>query len=410
MKVLELTREYPPHVYGGAGVHVEHLSRELAKLVEVEVRCFGDQKDPGGAGRPRVRGFGEWASSLAELDPRLRKAVAPLTVDLAMAALPADADVVHCHTWYSMMAGLWMKTLYGIPLVCTTHSLEPLRPWKAEQLGRGYALSLWIERTALEAADAVIAVSRGTRREVLECYKIPEERVHVIHNGVDTEVFRPSDPAPVLEKHGIPREKPYLLFVGRITRQKGVIHLVNALRHVDPSLQAVLCAGAPDTPEIGEEMERAVRELAKRRSGVHWVREMVPVPDLVRFYSGAALFVCPSVYEPFGIINLEAMAAGSPVVASKVGGIPEAVLDGETGILVPFESRPPPDFEPRDPARFAGDLAAAVNRLWGDEGLRRRMREAGRRRVVEMFSWSRIARQTVALFEAVRAARETARA
>jgi glycogen synthase len=399
MKILLLSREYPPHVYGGAGVHVEHLARELAKLADVEVRCFGKQRDAGGGGRPAVRGFEPWDQALSELDGRLRKAVEPLTVNIAMAGVPADAAVVHCHTWYSMMGGLWMKTLHGMPLVITTHSLEPLRPWKEEQLGRGYHLSRWIEKTAMESADAVIAVSEGTRKEVLECYRVDPARVRVIYNGIDLDVFRKKDPRPTLEKYGVPAGRPYLLFVGRITRQKGVVHLVRALEHVTPGLDAVLCAGAPDTEEIAREMESAVAALQGKRPGVRWIREMVPVPDLAGFYSGAEMFVCPSIYEPFGIINLEAMACGCPVVASRVGGIPEAVADGETGALVPFESRGGADFEPRDPERFARDLAEAINRLHANEGLRRRMGEAGRRRVEERFSWTQIARRTLDLYE-----------
>lgn len=401
MKILQLTREYPPNIYGGAGVHVEHLTRELARIAEIEVRCFGEQNEPGGAETPSARGFGPWTEALAATPEQLKKALEPLTVDLAMAAAPTDADVVHCHTWYSMMGGLWSKLLYGTPLVVTTHSLEPMRPWKAEQLGRGYDLSSWIERTAILAADQVIAVSHGTRAEVLDCYAMDESRLSVIYNGVDVEVFKQTDATPVLKKYDVPQDKPYILFVGRITRQKGVLHLVHALEHVTDDVQVVLCAGAPDTPEIEAEMEGAVRELQKTRSGVHWIREMVPVPDLVRFYSGARLFVCPSVYEPFGIINLEAMATGCPVVASRVGGIPEAVADGETGILVPFEARPAPDFEPQDPAGFAADLAAAINRLHSDDALRESMSVAGRRRVEEHFSWREIARQTLDLYEQV---------
>ena len=400
MKILLLSREYPPHVYGGAGVHVENLSRELAKLAQVEVRCFGSQRAPGGPGQPAVRGFEPWGAALETLDPRLRKAVEPLTVDLAMAGAATDADLVHCHTWYSMMAGLWMKILYGIPLAITIHSLEPLRPWKVEQLGRGYQLSSWIERTAVQSADAVIAVSEGTRKEVLDCYPAVEpSRVKVVYNGVDPDVFRRRDPGPVLEKYGVPRDKPYLLFVGRITRQKGVLHLVRALTQVDARLQAVLCAGAPDTPEIGKEMEALVKDLQRKRPGVYWIRDMVSVSDLVGFYSGAALFVCPSIYEPFGIINLEAMACNCPVVASRVGGIPEVVVDGETGILVPFETKGPPDFEPGDPMRFARDIAAAINLLFASEPLRRRMGDAGRARVEEKFSWRSIAEQTLKLYE-----------
>ncbi len=398
MKVLTLTREYPPHVYGGAGVHVEHLTGELAKIMDVEVRCFGDQQASPPGGAPTVRGVGPWTEALDRADPVLARVLDPLSVDLAMAALPTDADVVHCHTWYSMMGGLWTKLLYGIPLVVTTHSLEPMRPWKAEQLGRGYRLSSWIEKTAVEAADAVVAVSQGTRREVLECYDLDPEKVHVIYNGIDPDVFHRENPAPALARYGIPAGRPYLLFVGRLTRQKGVIHLVRALRHVTPDLNAVLCAGAPDTPEIAAEMDAAVGALKNERSGVFWVREQVPVPDLVRLYSGAALFVCPSIYEPFGIINLEAMATGCPVVATRVGGIPEVVVDGETGVLVPFESRGAPDFEALEPETLAADLAAAIDRLFRDEKTRRRMGETGRRRVVELFTWKRIAGQTRELY------------
>ena len=401
MRILLISREYPPHVYGGAGVHVENIAAELARLADVEVRCFGEQSQPAAPDQPAVHGFAPWAAAFQAMDPKLRKAVEPLSVNLAMTGVPTDADVVHCHTWYADMAGLWLKILHGMPLVITTHSLEPLRPWKEEQLGRGYHLSTWIERTAIEAADAVIAVSEGTRREVLEFYDLDPARVKVIHNGIQPDVFRRKDPGPALRKYGVPEDKPYLLFVGRITRQKGVLHLVRALRQVTPDLQAVLCAGAPDTEEIGREMEAEVRNLQMERRGVHWIHEMVPVPELVRLYSGAALFVCPSIYEPFGIINLEAMACGCPVVASRVGGIPEAVADGETGILVPLQSKGAPDFEPRDPAAFQRDLAAAINSLHADGALRRRMSEAGRRRVEERFSWANIARRTLDLYEEV---------
>lgn len=401
MKILYLTREFPPHVYGGAGVHIGYLAREMARLASVEVRCFGDQQESRGADSPLVHGFEEWRQALQPADSRIKKALGPVSVNLAMAARPVDADLVHCHTWYSLLAGLWIKILFDIPLVATTHSLEPLRPWKEEQLGRGYQLSSWIEKTALQAADAVIAVSHETRREVLECYHLDPAKVRVIYNGVDTKMFQPSDSVAVLRKYGVPADRPYLLFVGRITRQKGVIHLVRALRHVNPELQAVLCAGAPDTDEIARQMETEVTRLQNERQGVYWIREMVPVPDLVRLYSGAALFVCPSIYEPFGIINLEAMASGCPVVASKVGGIPEAVADGETGLLVPFESRGAPSFEPVNPEAFSKDLAATVNRLFDDKTLREKMSKAGRRRVETRFSWKAIAGQTLDLYRSL---------
>ncbi|MGQ9590304.1 MAG: glycogen synthase [Planctomycetota bacterium] len=398
MKTLILTREYPPHVYGGAGVHVEHLAAELAKLIDVEVRCFGSQSAPGASGKPEVRGFAPWREAFGALDLRLRKALEPLSVDLAMVGAPTDADLVHCHTWYADMAGVWMQILYGLPFVVTLHSLEPLRPWKEDQLGRGYHLSRWIERTAVEAADRVIAVSEGSRREILACYRVDPERVRVIHNGIDTQVFRKVDPSEALRKYAIPAGRPYLLFVGRIAAQKGVLHLVRAIRRVDPALHAVLCAGEPDTAEIAREMEREARSLQSERPGIHWIQEMVPISDLVRLYSGATVFVCPSIYEPFGIVNLEAMACGCPVVASRVGGIPEAVADGETGILVPFENRGGTDFEPKDPERFSCDLAEAVNRVFRDERARRAMGEAGRRRVEERFSWASVAQKTVDLY------------
>jgi alpha-maltose-1-phosphate synthase len=397
-KVALFTNEYPPHVYGGAGVHVEYLSRELARLVPVEVRCFGDQD----VAEPnlRVRGYPAWADARTGTDPRFGGALDAFHRSLTMAKDTLDADVVHCHTWYTQMGGFLARQLWDVPFVLTTHSLEPLRPWKVEQLGNAYGMSAWIERTAIESADAVIAVSQETRADVLRHFAVPEERVRVIHNGIDLEQYRHDPATDALVRHGIDPERPYVLFVGRITRQKGIIHLVNAIPAIDPDLQVVLCAGAPDTKEIGEEMEARVAEVSAGRADVIWVREMIPRAEAIQLYSHAAVFCCPSVYEPFGIINLEAMACETAVVASAVGGIPEVVVPEETGLLVPLEIRPG-TFDPVDPAGFSADLAAAVNRVGLDPALRERFGAAGRRRVEAHFSWAAIARQTLDLYESV---------
>lgn len=401
MRVLYITNEYPPNIYGGAGVHIQHLSREMARMIEVEVRCFGDQEVAAGSDAPQVRGYSPWSEVSARADKRLGKALKPLSINLLQAADPVTADLVHCHTWYSLMAGLWIKLLYDIPLVCTTHSLEPRRPWKEEQLGRGYVLSSWIERVGLQSADAVVAVSEATRQEVLHFYDIPPEKVRVIHNGIDPEVFKRVDPGPGLNRLGLPANQPYGLFVGRITRQKGVVHLVRALRHVDPDLAFVLCAGAPDTEEIEKELEEEVSRLRKERGNIYWIRGMLNVESAVALYSGARLFVCPSVYEPFGIINLEAMGCGCPVVATRVGGIPEVVVHEETGLLVPFAPKSETDFEAKDPEQLSRDLAVSINRLNADSDLRSKMSRAARERVVQSFTWSQIARQTLDLYRQI---------
>jgi glycogen synthase len=398
VKALLLTNEYPPHVYGGAGVHVDYLSRALARLMDVEVRCFGEQRLQ--EGQLRIRGFGVDESQFRCPD-NLRSVFGSVQRDNAMAAAGMDADLVHAHTWYTHWAGILMKLNYGRPLVLTAHSLEPLRPWKREQLGGGYDFSLWVERTAIEMADAVIAVSESTRADILRLFDVDPERVHVIHNGIDLEEYRERRDDGVLHQHGIDPARPFVLFVGRITRQKGIIHLVRALQHLDPGFQVVLCAGAPDTPEIASEMKSAVEEAQRGRPGVVWIEEMLPKEEIIPLYSAAELFICPSIYEPFGIINLEAMACGTPVVGSAVGGIPEVVVHGETGLLVPVEQMAATPFEPVDAEGFASDLAAAINGLMGDEKRRLAMGAASRRRVEERFSWEAVARRTAGLYREV---------
>jgi glycogen synthase len=397
MKALLLTNEYPPYVYGGAGVHVEFLSRELARLIDVEVRSFGDQQLDDG--RLTVRGYpGPQGMTAPEY---LKPVFGAMARDVAWAATATDADVVHCHTWYSHLGGILMQRGYGMPLVITVHSLEPLRPWKREQLRGGYDLSCWVEQTALAAADAVIAVSRGTREDILRVTSVDPQRVHVIYNGIDTSLFWPVAEVDALRRHGIDPDRPYVLFVGRITRQKGIVHLARAIPLIDASAQVVLCAGQPDTPEIALEMQEAVEEARQKHDGVIWIQEMVPRPEAIQLYSHASVFCCPSIYEPFGITNLEAMACGTPVVGSAVGGIPEVVVDGETGVLVPLDQQPIAPFEPVDPLRFSADLAAALNRLLADPKLRERMSEAGRKRVEQHFAWSTIARQTLELYQSL---------
>jgi starch synthase len=374
-----LTREYPPDVYGGAGVHVEFLARELRALTELDVHCWGEG-GTGGVVRHRP-----WPALDGAND-----ALRAFSVDLSVAAALEGRELVHSHTWYANLAGHFGKLLHGIPHVVTAHSLEPLRPWKAEQLGGGYALSSWAERTAIEAADAVIAVSGAMREDVLACYPVLDPaRVRVVHNGIDTALYRPDDGTDVLERIGLDTGRPYILFVGRITRQKGVPHLLRAVRDIDPAAQVVLCAGAPDTPETDREFRELYRELSGVRDGVHWIPQMLPRPDVIQLLTHAAVFVCPSVYEPLGIVNLEAMACGTAVVASRVGGIPEVVEDGETGLLVPLGD----DFE-------AG-LARALDSVLADPGTARRMGEAGRRRAVGEFGWDAVARKTVQLYEEV---------
>jgi starch synthase len=348
-KVALFSKEYPPHVYGGAGVHVEYLARALAKTVAVDVRCFGEQAEA--TENLTVRGYRQWDETKQNTDPRFVGAIDAFARSLVMAKDRLDADLVHCHTWYTDMGGLIASQLWGVPYILTIHSLEPLRPWKVEQLGNGYHLSAWMERTAIEQADAIIAVSRETREDVLRLFNVDPSRVHVIHNGIDPAEYKPGVAGGVMARYGIDPARPFLLFVGRITRQKGIIHLVNAIPDIDPSLQIVLCAGAPDTPEILREMEASIAKVSSSRPDVIWVREMLPRADVIELYTQAAVFCCPSVYEPFGIINLEAMACETAVVASAVGGIPEVVVPEETGLLIDVGLKPG-SFDPADPAAF----------------------------------------------------------
>jgi len=398
-KAALFTNEYPPHVYGGAGVHVEYLSQALAKRIAVEVRCFGEQR----IDTPNlvVRGYPAWSEARLHTDPRFGGALDAFHRSLAMAKDTIDADVVHCHTWYTDMGGLLASRLWDLPFVLSIHSLEPLRPWKVEQLGNGYHLSTWMERTAMEHADAIIAVSEQTREDVLRLFDVQPARVHVIHNGIDLAEYRPTRSTDALQRHGIDPAGSYVLFVGRITRQKGIIHLVDAIPEIDPSLQIVLAAGAPDTPEIAREMEARIAEVSARREGVIWIREMLPRPEVIQLYEHAAVFCCPSVYEPFGIINLEAMACETAVVASRVGGIPEVVVPEETGLLVDL-TLSPGTFEPTDPAAFSSGLAAAINRLAADPDLRARMGRQGRQRALDHFSWDAIAATTLNLYRTLR--------
>jgi len=397
MRVGLFTKEFPPHVYGGAGVHVDYLSRELAKEIEVEVHCWGPQNSDDG--NLHVRGAKPWNEITNGTQGEFKAALEALSLNLTQVKALTGIDIVHTHTWYASMAGYFAKKLNNVPFVLTTHSLEPLRAWKAEQLGTGYAMSSWMERTAILDADAVIAVSEGTRADILRAYPdVKADRIHVIYNGVDLAEYQKTSETKALTDYGIDPAKPYVLFVGRITRQKGVTHLVDAIRYLPQETQVVLCAGAPDTPDIAAEMRQKVENARRDHPHIVWVEKMVAKHEAIQLYSSARVFCCPSVYEPFGIVNLEAMACHAPVLASATGGIKEVVVDGETGYLVPFEQDPVTSF-PVDPEKFARDLAAGINRLLEDPNKCRRFGDAGRRRVEETFSWTAIALQTIRLYE-----------
>ena len=397
MRVGLFTREYPPQVYGGAGVHVDYLSRELAKEIEVEVHCWGPQHAD--HGNLHVRGAEPWPEITHGTEGKFKGALEAFSLNLTQVKALRGVDVVHTHTWYVSMAGFLAKKLYGVPFVLTTHSLEPLRAWKAEQLGSGYAMSSWMEHTAILDADAIIAVSQGTKADIQRAYPdVDPGRIHVIYNGIDLAEYQQTAATKALTDYGVDPAVPYVLFVGRITRQKGVTHLVDAIRYLPPDTQVVLCAGAPDTPEIAAELRSKVEEARKAHPRIVWIEKMVTKQEAIQLYSNARVFCCPSVYEPFGIINLEAMACRAPVVASATGGIKEVVVEGETGYLVPFDQDPVTSF-PRDPEKFARDLAQRLNEMLEDPEKCRRFGDAGRRRVEEIFSWTAIAHQTIGLYQ-----------
>ncbi len=395
MRAGLFTREYPPNVYGGAGVHVEYLSRELAKKIEVEVHCWGKQHADGG--NLQVRGALPWSEITEGTDGKFKTALETVSLNLTQVKALKGVDVVHTHTWYTSLAGFLAKKLYGMPFVLTTHSLEPMRAWKAEQLGSGYAMSSWIERTGVMDADAIIAVSNGTKADILRVYPVPPERVHVIYNGIDLDEYRNTDATSALQTYAVDPAVPFILFVGRITRQKGVTNLVDALQYLPPDTQVVLCAGAPDTPDVAAEMRQKVEQARKRNPRIVWIEKMISKPEVIQLYSHCRVFCCPSVYEPFGIINVEAMACRAPVVGTAIGGIPEIVVDGKTGYLVHFEQEPVTGF-PVHPDEFARDLAARLSDLLKDPEQCKRFGDAGRRRVEEKFGWPAIADQTIALY------------
>ncbi len=399
MKALFLTNEFPPTIYGGAGVHVDYLSRELSKLINVEARCYGKERREQRVDAPSLKATGFGLDTSEYTAPKqLHSVFGAIQRCLDWNTTNIDADIVHCHTWYTHFGGILAKLNYGVPLVVTVHSLEPLRPWKREQLGGGYDFSCWVEKTALEMADAVIAVSKETKADVLRLFDVKEDRIKIIYNGIDLDEYKPIKTTDALVKYGIDPSVPFVLFVGRITRQKGIVYLVNAIKHMAPGFQIVLCAGAPDTPEIAAEMKAAVDAAKANRSNVIWIEEMVNKATVYELYSHAAVFCCPSIYEPFGIINLEAMACETAVVASAVGGIKEVVVEGETGYLVPLQQMDRSPFEATNPDQFSRDLASRINDLMADPAKRERFGKAGRKRAEEIFSWKAIAKQTVDLY------------
>jgi glycogen synthase len=399
MKIALFTNEFPPNIYGGAGVHIDFLSQELAKLGNVEVRCFGDQESVTDA--MTVLGIQSSLTKPNDSDNSHLKMFHNLSKNVEMSQHTTEADVIHCHTWYTHLAGIFSRELLQSPLILTTHSLETHRPWKVEQLGNGYFLSRWIEHHAYNTADGIIAVSEQMKTDVIEAYGVASEKVTVIHNGIDPDFYAPTFDPDLLNEYGINPDIPFVLFVGRITRQKGISQLIAAAKYFDENCQIVLCAGAPDTPEIAKETEALIGDLKTHRKGVILISEMLPREKIKVLYSHARVFACPSLYEPFGIINLEAMSCETPVVGSAVGGIPEIIVEGETGYLIELESLSRTDFNPKTPEIFQRNFAAKVNLLLRDENLALQMGKAGRKRVLEKFSWTAIAKTTYDYYEEV---------
>ncbi len=389
MKACFFTNEYPPNVYGGAGVHVDYLSRELAKLLSLHVKYFGEKSFV--KNDLKVEGIQVDPSLFSNIPKELSGVFSAFFKNLTFFNSDFNPDIVHCHTWYSYFAGIIAKLGFGIPLVVTTHSLEPLRPWKKEQIGKGYNISSWIETQALKMADAIIAVSEGTKSDILRYFDVEEDKIHIIPNGIDCDEYYPVENKEALKKYDIDPNKPYLLFVGRITRQKGIIHLVDAIPDIDPEIQIVLCAGAPDTDAIKQEMEDHIAKVQISRNNIVWISDMISNEDKIQLYSHAHLFCCPSIYEPFGIINLEAMACGTPVVGTKTGGIPEIIIDGETGVLVPIEINL--DNTLSNPVKFSKDLASTINKIIKDDNLREHMSQKSMERALSVYSWKKIANE-----------------
>ncbi|MFO8031139.1 MAG: glycogen synthase [Desulfohalobiaceae bacterium] len=405
MRIAILSKEYPPYVYGGAGVHVQYLVRELAKLSrkehQLEVLCFGDQDIQ--EENLEVRGV-EPRFDFPAADPRHTKVFQPLLHSLVMSGRIQPPDVVHCHTWYTHFAGCLIKELFQAPLVLTTHSLEPHRPWKQEQLGSGYYVSTWLEKTAFQHADRVIAVSKAMQADVQDLYQVPSEKIRIIPNGIDPQEYQPKQDLEVLGKYGLNPEQPYIIFVGRITRQKGILHLVRSIPYLQKGAQVLLCASSPDTPELGRQMQDMLdRAKGQSPNPIIWVQESVPQKDLVPLYSQAAAFICPSIYEPFGIVNLEAMSCGTPVVASQVGGIPEILDHGHDGYLVPLQPVSQTDAEPRDPDGFSQALAKEINKILADPEDAQEMGQAARDKVLAKYSWQAVASQTLELYHKLQA-------